>query len=276
MTTNAARRATLLALAFASFALPASLQAQESGPGRGVPPSVGQEIDRALSQVPGGVPSQTPGAGSLGQEVDRLIGGARPTVPGAGSMRQPVAVAFVNKTTFKALVVQFAPEGATEWGANRLRNERMNPGATMRWRMNDGNCRYDVRITFDAGNEFVRLGHDFCAQEKIEITAIDAQPESLPVREPVALYRVINQSEQMVAALRVTPVGARRPGEDLLGQWVMDQGDRYTGRVARSGSCLYDIRVGYSVDERQTSTLARQNLCEKSEIIIPRRTGTRG
>jgi hypothetical protein len=264
---TAARFALVPALVLFAFA-PAS--AQQPGVPGGIP-SVGEEIDRALSQVPGSARGRA-GAPSVGAEVDAMINGAR---AGRPASRQ-VAVAFANRTPHKALVVQFTQVGRPDWGANRLVNERFNAGASMRWRVNGPECRYDVRITFEEGNEFVRLDHDFCAQEKIEITAIDAPATAMPARDGVALYRVVNPTNQVVSVLRVTPSGAGRPGPDLLGEWVMMKGDHYTGRVARGGRCLYDIRVGFNPAETETATIARQNLCETSEIVIPARATTGG
>jgi hypothetical protein len=167
----------------------------------------------------------------------------------------------------KALVIQFAPAGSDSWGPNRLSGETLNRGATMRWRLSDRTCQYDVRITFEEGNEFVRLGHDVCARDTIELTAIAADAPA--ERQGVALYRVVNRSGSVIYALRVTPAGQRRPGHDLLDQWVMMDGDHYTGRVARSPQCLYDVAAAFSVDGRRSRTLSRQNLCAGNEIVIP-------
>lgn len=256
---------------FALVAL-APASAQQQGLPAGIPPSVGQEIDRALSQVPGSARGRV-GAPTVGAEVDAMISGARAGRPAAA---RQVAVAFTNRTPHKALVVQFTQVGRPDWGANRLVRERFNAGATMRWRVNGPECRYDVRITFEEGNEFVRLDHDFCAQEKIEITAIDAPVAAMPARDAVALYRVVNPTDRVVSVLRVTPSGAGQPGPDLLGEWVMMKGDHYTGRVARGGQCLYDIRIGFNPEETQTAIIARQNLCETSEIVVPARATTGG
>lgn len=234
-------------------------------------PSIGQEIDRALSQVPGGMRPAGRNGETQGQEIDRLL--AR---PGVAAPSRQVALAFANKTTLNALVVQFTPTNSSDWGRNRLVNEKLNPNATMTWRQSGDTCRYDVRITFDDGNELTRLDHDFCAQQTIELTTIDAQPAQPDRRDTVALYRVINRSGATIYELNVTPAGARRPNADLLGQWVMSEGDHYTGRVARSGACLYDVRATFSVDGRQSTTLSRQNLCEKTEIVVPARGGRQG
>jgi hypothetical protein len=233
-------------------------------------PSIGQEIDRALSQVPGGMRPQGRGAETQGQEIDRLL--AR---PGAATPSRQVSIAFTNKIPHPALVVQFTPTNSPDWGRNRLSNEKMNTGATMRWRVSGDACRYDVRITFDDGNELTRLNHDFCAAETIELTTIDAQPAQPERRDDIALFRVVNRSGGTIMELSVTPSGARRANPDLLGQWVMSDGDHYTGRVARSGNCLYDIRSAFTVDGRQSATLARQNLCENAEIVVPARNRPR-
>ncbi|QCK86558.1 hypothetical protein E8L99_12720 [Phreatobacter aquaticus] len=235
-------------------------------------PSIGQEIDRALSQVPGGMRPQGRGGETQGQEIDRLL--ARPGAASPSAMRQ-VALAFTNKTTLNALVVQFAPTNSPDWGRNRLVNEKLNPNATMTWRVGGESCRYDVRITFDDGNELTRLDHDFCAQQTIELTTIDAQPAQPERRDTIALFRVVNRSGSTVYELSVTPSGARRPNSDLLGQWVMSEGDHYTGRVARSANCLYDVKAAFSVDGRQSATLSRQNLCENAEIVLPARNRPR-
>jgi hypothetical protein len=257
-------------LAALAFAAAGPLAAQQGVPPGlphglppGIPPSVGQEIDRALQQVPSGARGRA-GAPSVGAEVDALISRH-------GASRS-VKLEFVNKAPHKALVIQFAPVGSGEWGTNRLRRETLNPNAIMSWRQTGTECRYDVRITFALGNEFVRLGHDFCAQERLEVTAADAEPAALPRRDQVALFRVINRSNATVAVLRVTPAGARQPKPDLLGIWMMENGDSYTGRVPRAANCLYDIRVGFNPEDTQTATISRQNLCETPEIVVPART----
>ncbi|MDP3547754.1 MAG: hypothetical protein Q8S29_16410 [Phreatobacter sp.] len=264
--TRTARHLPLLALALA-LTSPAVAQ-------QGVPPSVLQEIDRALSRVPEAHRPAMPGRPGAGQaatpDVDRFLRSA-----GATASRR-VSVGFVNKAPHKALVIQFAPVGSGSWGENRLRRETLNPRAIMSWPINSTECRYDVRITFALGNEFVRLDHDFCAQDKLEVTSADPAAAPLPARERVALFRVVNRSSEKVAVLRVTPAGAARPQPDLLGIWMMEPGDSYTGRVARGGNCLYDVRVGFDPEDTQNVTLARQNLCETSEIVIPARRASGG
>lgn len=264
--TRTARHLPLIAAALA-LASPALAQ-------QGVPPSVQQEIDRALSRVPEAHRPAMPGRPAAGQaatpDIDRLIRSA-----GASTSRR-VSLGFENKTPYKALVIQFAPVGSRSWGENRLRRETLNPRAIMSWPINSSECRYDVRITFAMGNEFVRLDHDFCAQDKIEVTSPEPTAAPLPVRDGVALFRVVNRSNEKVAILRVTPVGAARPQPDLLGIWMMEHGDTYTGRVARGGNCLYDVRVGFDPEDTQNVTLARQNLCETSEVVIPARRTSGG
>lgn len=245
------------AIAAALLAAPALAQAPAGVPGV---PNVQSEIDRAMQQVPP----------DMRRMMEAGPGGTRvPGLPTAGAPagRGAAAIAFTNRVPHKALVVQFAPTGSDSWGPNRLRGEKMNTGATMRWRVSDRTCQYDVRITFEEGNEFVRLGHDFCAQEKIDLTEIAADAPA--EREGVALYRVVNRSGSVIYALRVTPAGNRRPGNDLLDQWVMMDGDHYTGRVARSRQCLYDVAAEFSVDGKRSRTLSRQNLCAGNEIVVP-------
>lgn len=252
----------------------AAAQAQQGMPG--VPPSVQQEIDRALSRVPEAHRPAMPGRPAAGQpqagtpDVDSLIRSA-----GANASRR-VSLGFENKTPYKALVIQFAPVGSGAWGENRLRRETLNPRAIMSWPLNTTECRYDVRITFALGNEFVRLDHDFCAQDKIEVTSPEPTAAPLPARPGVALFRVVNRSNEKIAVLRVTPVGAARPQPDLLGIWMMEHGDTYTGRVARGGNCLYDVRVGFDPEDTQSVTLSRQNLCETPELVVPARRATGG
>lgn len=254
------------ALAILALAAAGPLAAQQGLP-PGVPPSVGQEIDRALQQVPGSARGRA-GAPSVGAEVDAMIRGATSGRP----VSRAVSLGFVNKAPHKALVIQFAPVGSGEWGENRLRRETLNPNAIMTWRQTGTECRYDVRVTFALGNEFVKLDHDFCAQDRLEVTAAEATPAALPRRDQVALFRVVNRSNANIAILRVTPAGARQPKPDLLGIWMMENGDSYTGRVPRAANCLYDIRVGFNPEDTQTATIARQNLCETPEIIVPART----
>lgn len=265
-----ASRRPILALLAGSVLVSASPLAAQQGLPPGIPPSVGQEIDRALSQVPGGDRGRTPGAPSLGAEVDALIR----RQPGAARSRA-VSLGFVNKAPYKALVIQFAPVGSGDWGVNRLQRETLNPRASMRWRVNGAECRYDVRVTFSVGNEFVRLDHDFCAQDNLEITAAEATPAPLQRRDQAALFRVVNRSNAVIAVLRVTPAGAQ-PKPDLLGIWMMENGDSYTGRVPRAANCLYDIRVGFNPEDTETTTIARQNLCETPEIVVPARRAAGG
>ncbi len=264
--TRTARHLPLIAIALA-LASPALAQ-------QGIPPSVQQEIDRALQRVPEAHRPAMPGRPAAGQattpDVDQLLRSA-----GASTSRR-VSLGFVNKTPYKALVIQFAPVGARSWGENRLRREMLNPRAIMSWPINSTECRYDVRITFAVGNEFVRLDHDFCAQERIEVTSPEPTAAPLPRRDGVALFRVVNRSNEKVAVLRVTPAGAARPQPDLLGIWMMEPGDTYTGRVARGGNCLYDVRVGFDPEDTQAITLSRQNLCESAEIVIPTRQAAGG
>ncbi|MBY0363216.1 MAG: hypothetical protein K2X45_15030 [Phreatobacter sp.] len=266
-------RLPLAAFAFVAL-LPSGIAAAQSVPG--LPPSIGQEIDRALSQVPDADRRAAPGRPTVGQDIDQLL--HRPNGQATALRSRQVSLAFENKTEVKALVIQFTPSGATSWGPNRLARETLNPGAWMRWRANGTDCRYDVRVTFALGQEFVRLDHDFCAQEKIEIKAEEASAEraALPARDGVALFRVVNRTDQRVAVLRVSPAGARRPQGDLLGIWMMEPGDVYTGRVPRGGACLFDLRAGFDPEETDTVTLARQNLCETPEIVIPARRSAGG
>jgi hypothetical protein len=261
-----ARLAVIAALP--ALALVASAASAQSLP-PGMPPSLGAEIDEMLRQAPGGAPRAPGSRETVGQEVDRLMG---QTAPGATSRRN-VRAGIQNRTRHTIRVVQITPVDRGEWTPNLLR-ERFNPGVTLTWRVNDG-CRYDVRVTFDEDNEFSRFNHDFCAQERIMITAIDAEP--LPERrERVVLYRLTNDTGAVVYTVHATPTGARAPGPDLLGAWVMAQGDHYTGRVARSLRCTYDLRITFDVRGTDVMTLPSQNLCETPDILLTRRAGPQG
>jgi hypothetical protein len=227
------RRLTSAALALAAL-LPAGIAAAQSVPG--VPPSIGQEIDRALSQVPDAHRRTTPGGPTVGQEIDQLMN--RPTGQAAPARSRQVSLAFENKTDVKALVIQFTPSGASTWGPNRLGRETLNPRAWMRWRVSGPTAATTCASPSRWAQEFVRLDHDFCAQEKIEVTAVDAAAEAPGPADAGGRRAVPGGQPHRHPSSRSSasrPAGARRPQGDLLGVWMMEPGDVYTGRVPRGG-----------------------------------------
>lgn len=73
---------------------------------------------------------------------------------------------------------------------------------------------------------------------------------------------IVNETGQTIYYLYLTPTGDRNWGDDILGNRVLDVGDRMTLSV--SGSCLVDVRAeidyGVLIERHQVDTCATTQL----------------
>lgn len=189
-------------------------------------------------------------------------------------LAQPVAagsVMVVNRGTKSVWVLQVTPTDAVTWGQDRLGSGSLPPGGRGLLRLGRGPaCHYDLRATYAHGGELTRFGLDLCNGGEVILTDADLATPLPPAREGLVLYRVTNRTGGPVVALHASPAGGPQRG-DVLGAWVMDEAMHYTGRMARSASCSFDLRSAFSLRANDAATLTGVNLCEVREVSLPQR-----
>ncbi|HWT08986.1 MAG TPA: hypothetical protein VN329_07460 [Roseomonas sp.] len=87
------------------------------------------------------------------------------TAPPALAQHEPFRV--VNGARVPATALHIVRSGRDGWGANLLRGP-LAPGATLSMRPPEGtNCRFDLRLVFQDGQEAIRRDADVCQERQL-------------------------------------------------------------------------------------------------------------
>ena len=77
-----------------------------------------------------------------------------------------------NKTGYVVNEIYASNTTATDWQEDILKEDVLQPGATLRANIDDGtgHCVFDFRIVFADGTEAEKRGFDVCTMEALNIT----------------------------------------------------------------------------------------------------------
>lgn len=186
--------------------------------------------------------------------------------------QRPSQVTVQNRTGTTLQNFFLVPLTFASWGEDLLGTDTVSPGSRTRVlpEGDRGQCRYDMRAVYAGGAEETRFDIDLCRTREIVLTPQSRESGSAapPQRSGVAFYAVHNHTGMTIGELHVGRPGAPNQGREgnVLADSILDSGRSFTGRVARSSECLYDVRASGPDQTRQ-----RINLCDVREIVFGER-----
>lgn len=104
-----------------------------------------------------------------------VVGGNAPVTPNRVQF-QNLSFSMQNRTPRPMREVYVSPNGAENWGPDRLMGATLSPNQTTSLRLPGGECRQDVRAVFADGREEVRRGADVCGGQTFAFAPEAARP----------------------------------------------------------------------------------------------------
>ena len=187
---------------------------------------------------------------------------------------------LVNRSTQAITEVYASPVSADGWGRNRLSDDKINPDASAAIRLlADGNCRFDLRVVYQDGNDEQRRAVNTCMLDNIEFGA-PARPATPPRPTPSPdqpapqsgnpdrdpSFRIVNRGDREIDEVYARVAGSANWGRDRLGDGTINP---RTFRVINlpHGQCVWDIRLVFA--DGPSTEKRRLNLCDVTDLPVP-------
>ncbi len=185
--------------------------------------------------------------------------------PGAGRADAPnPSFYLVNRSGQTINEVYASPVSARGWGADRLGDDQVPPGANAAIRMlADGNCVFDLRIVYEDGHADERRRVNTCGVDNISFGAPAGAPAGNPAHDPS--FRIVNRGQREVDEVYARLSGSAGWGEDRLGDATIDT-DSYRVIHLPSGQCTWDVRLVF--DDGPPLERRRLNLCDITDFPV--------
>jgi S1-C subfamily serine protease len=177
-------------------------------------------------------------------------------------------VALVNEGRARLQYLFMVPLDAPGWGEDRLGADTVEAGGRYNLAFPEGPCVFDLRAVFEGGREEARYGVDLCGDVAEFAVTGRASPPPPERPGPVVLFGVTNRSDAQLFGLFAVPAGRPERDVDLLGPTIVPPGQSFSGRVARTPDCRYDLvmRLGEGGAEEQVR--AGVDLCRERAIVL--------
>jgi hypothetical protein len=185
-------------------------------------------------------------------------------VPGAAlgqPAQRPPAVGereanILNETGLALRELYIRPAGAAAEGPDRLGNDTLPAGASLRVRLGRmRDCAFDVRGVFADGSVIERNRVDLCRASRVAFGDAGA-----PLRDAV----VVNDTDLVLRELYAMPAGAADRGPDRLGSDTVQPGANFRLRLGRTRDCVFDLRAVFE-DDSQAERL-RVDICRQQRV----------
>ncbi len=175
---------------------------------------------------------------------------------------------LINKAPVAISRVFATPVRMPNWGQDRLASTTIPPGGHSAIRLPaDGNCMYDIRVTYANGRNEERRGLNTCDVDNITFPAGRATPARSPRQsEDDPSFMLVNRSRSPVNEVYLSMTGEDDWGDDRLGDATVPAGATKVIRLP-PGECLYDLRVVFANGE--ASEKRRLNLCQINNLRVP-------
>ncbi|WBV43871.1 hypothetical protein [Pseudoroseomonas cervicalis] len=169
----------------------------------------------------------------------------------------------VNELGLGLRELYIAPAGSVEPGPDRLGQDTLPSGATLRVPLGRQRlCLFDVRAVLSDGSTEEKRGVDLCRNPRVTF----GDP-SAPLREAA----VVNDTDLMLRELYAMPSGAGR-GPDRLGSETVAPEGSFTLRLGRTRECVFDLTAVFeddSIEERRRVDLCRRNRVVFGDPALP-------
>lgn len=165
------------------------------------------------------------------------------------------------------------PNGAREWGPDRLGSALLEPRGTIRIRIRGRGCAYELRAVRDDGREERRGALDLCTETSVVLGgAAVAEAGTRKVTLTNGFGRTIRE-------LFLAPAESGAWGDDALGRELLPPGGRH--EVEFDGGCRADLRIVFETsaaeERRDIDICATPALALRAGWTLdPRLGGRRG
>jgi S1-C subfamily serine protease len=168
----------------------------------------------------------------------------------------------VNRSASVVWYIHVRISGTANWGPDLLGGDVLVSRARFQVTpRRDGNCVFDVRVTYKTGPEDgnlqseERVRQNLCQITEMAFSGASSNPD----------FELVNNSSKSIRELYVSPVQSDAWGEDRL-PLILPPGGRHPVRLSRDGTCQYDVRVVYMDDSKEERR--RQDLCRVTEMAF--------
>ncbi len=178
---------------------------------------------------------------------------------------------LVNKSDVPIRDLFATPAGMENWGRSRIEGHPIAPGGSFAVRLRaDGNCRYDIRVTFANGRTEDRRGVDTCAVSDVIFGtpgAAVAAAQPAPAAAQQASLRLINHGKSAITEVYATPSSAGKVGDNLLtgGATLAPQASQLFQMPPGAG-CSYDLRVVFA--DKASREKKGADLCRITDLPV--------
>ncbi len=186
--------------------------------------------------------------------------------PGTGRADAPnPSFYLVNRSSQTINEVYASPPSATNWGADRLGDAQVAPGANAAIRLAaDGNCMNDLRVVYEDGHADERRRVNTCTVDNISFGGpASTVPAGNPAHDPS--FRIVNRGQREVDEVYARLAGSRSWGADRLGDATIDA-DSYRVIQLPAGQCMWDVRLVF--DDGPPLERRRINLCDVTDFPV--------
>lgn len=171
---------------------------------------------------------------------------------------------LVNRSGGAISRVFATPSGQSNWGQNRL-TANIPAGGNAAIRLPaDGQCVYDIRVTYANGRNEDRRGLNTCEVDNLSFPANREAARPIPAEDPS--FVLINRGKSPVNELYLSVTDDDSWGQDRLGDENVPRGASKVIRLP-PGECVYDVRVVFANGEANEKR--RLNLCQISNLRVP-------
>jgi ribosome-associated protein YbcJ (S4-like RNA binding protein) len=178
--------------------------------------------------------------------------------PSAAPRPQNREAVVVNELGLALRELYVAPAGSVEPGPDRLGQDTLPTGASLRVPLGRQNlCLFDLRAVLSDGSAEEKRGVDLCRNARVTF----GDPTA-PMREA----NVVNDTDLEIRELYAMPVGAPGRGPERLGADTVAPEATHVLRLGRARECVFDLTAVFEDDS--TEQRRRVDLCRNRRVTF--------
>jgi len=171
-------------------------------------------------------------------------------------------VTISNRSALAINEIYVSPSSADHWGEDRLGDETLPPGRTLRLKLGHvRDCVFDVQVVYEDASHEDSKGANVCRTHQL---TFDGSGASAPAQAPTHDVTIANRAGRPIQQVLISPSEAGDWGEDRLGNTSISVGEAAT--LHYRGDCVADLRVVF--DNRAAEERRGIDICASSRIAI--------
>ena len=184
------------------------------------------------------------------------------------AMAADASFTLVNRGASAVRELFVTPAGDANWGRNRIAGHPIPPaGQFLVKRRADGNCILDLRAVFADGRAEERKGLNTCNVDQVAV-GLPAGAAGAPGKEATdPSIRLVNRGKQDIIEFYAALAGHANWGINRLDAGPLPAATDKLIRIARTGDCLYDLRVVFA--DHTAKEKRGTDLCRINDLPVP-------